>query len=741
MATVTTRKSRPAAARKSRAPMPASLLIELLCEELPPRSLQRLANAFAQGVMTSLKELNFLSEDSALQVFATPRRLALRITRVLTKQADRMVERRGPAVAAGLDGDGKPTPALLGFARSCGVDVKQLTRKAGDKGEYFVYSAKQKGEDLKLHLATCVDSALKKLPAPKFMRWGSSDAQFVRPVHALVMLHGNKVVPGEVLELKSGNKTRGHRFLSRGPLTISHADRYESILEKSGKVVADFTARRARIEKQLRAAAAKVRRDTQVLLAPDEYLDGEGEEVFAAQEILRKSQASLLDEVTALVEWPAVYAGSFDAEFLEVPIPCLALSMQQHQKYFPLVHEKVPTYLLPQFLLVSNMQIASPKHIIHGNERVLRARLSDARFFYQQDRKTALAERAPRLAQVVYHNQLGTQWQRVERLQRLAGAIATDLGADEAQRQRSVRAALLCKADLLTEMVGEFPELQGVMGAYYAEHDGEPIEVVRAIREHYAPRFAGDRLPKGLEARSVALADKLDSLVGIFAVGQAPSGDKDPFGLRRQALGIVRILVESPLALDLKRLLALAADQFPTGRVAPSLHEELYSFFLERLKPYLREQGFQPDEIDAVLSLQPARLDQTVRRLEALKAFRRLPEAEALAAANKRIHNILKQAGGAPSTPLNGHALREDAEKGLMESLNRVSQRVTPLFAAGDFTSALKQLAQLREPVDTFFDKVMVMVDDVELRNSRLALLKQIRDLFLHAADISRLQQ
>jgi glycyl-tRNA synthetase beta chain len=694
--------------------MTAPLLVELLTEELPPRALARLMEAFSRGIFEGLKEKNFLAGAAESRPYATPRRLAVVISDVLDKQPDRVVERKGPAVTTGLDAAGNPTPALLGFAKSCGVDVAKLARRPGDKGEYFVYSSKHKGEPLKQHLAAVVEAALRKLPIPKVMRWGSGEAQFVRPVHGVILLHGKKFIPGMVLGLKSGNKTRGHRFLSQRPITIGHARDYEKILKQSGKVLASFEARREVIAKALEAEAKKI--------AP------------GADWNLGKT-AELIDEVTSLVEYPVVLAGGFDKAFLEVPKECLIISMQQHQKYFPLADKDGK--LLPRFLFVSNMKAANPKEIIHGNERVLRARLSDARFFYDQDRKQRLADRLPRLANVVYHNKLGSQLERVQRLEKLSGKIAQLLKADRAHAER---AAQLCKADLLTEMVGEFPELQGIMGRYYAKYDHEPTVVADAVEQHYWPRTAGGELPKNPIAVCVALADKLDTLVGIYGIGLVPTGEKDPFGLRRAALGMVRILVEKSLALDVKDLLASACSQFPNGVIADSATQDLHGFMLERLKPYLKEKGFEPDEIDAVVSLNPARLDQVLPRLKALKEFRALPEGQALAAANKRIRNILRQAGGTPSDKVDAGRLAEPAERKLSEAVQTLEAQVAPLFKAGNYAEALKRLAGLRPAVDEFFDKVMVMVDDPAVRQNRLALLNRLSNLFLNVADISRLQ-
>lgn len=693
--------------------MTAPLLIELLTEELPPKSLKRLSIAFANAITDFLKDKGFIGHND-FEAFATPRRLAVLIPDVLDKQADRMVERKGPAVASALDTSGRPTPALMGFAKSCGVDVSKLERRVADKGEYFIYSSKQKGEALKQHLAKIVEDTLKKLPVSKLMRWGSGEAQFVRPVHGIVMLHGKKIVPGTVLGIKSGNKTHGHRFLSKGALSIPHAKDYEKILKQKGKVLASFDARRETILHGLEAGAKK--------LAPETLWN------------LGKSQ-ELVDEVTSLVEYPAVLTGSFDPTFLGVPKECLIISMQQHQKYFPL-SDKIGK-LLPHFLFVSNMPVAKPDEIIHGNERVLRARLSDAKFFYDQDRKTRLADRLPRLANVVYHNKLGSQLERMRRLEKLSGKIAQLLKTDMALAER---AAQLSKADLLTEMVGEFPELQGIMGRYYARHDHESTEVAEAIEQHYFPRTAGSELPKHPIAVCVALADKLDTLVGIYGIGLVPTGEKDPFGLRRAALGVVRMLVEKSLALDVVDLLSRARSQFPNGVIADNTVQDLHAFILERLKSYLKEKAFEADEIDAVISLNPTRLDQVLPRMKALKEFRAMPQAQALAAANKRIRNILRQAGGASAAGLNVSLLTEAAERKLSEEVRVLEGQVAPLFKTGNYTEALKRLAGLRPAVDEFFDKVMVMAEDVNVRNNRLALLDRLSNLFLNVADISRLQ-
>jgi len=688
--------------------MSDSLLVEIRTEELPPKSLARLMQAFSHNLFEGLKERHFLSPEATSQHFATPRRLAVIVSDVLSKQDDRLVERKGPAVATALEANGQPTAALSGFAKSCGVDVAKLERQAGDKGDYFVFRTKQKGESLKQHLPAIVEAALKKLPVNKTMRWGAGEAQFVRPVHSVILLHGKSVVPGSVLGLKSSNKTLGHRFLSLGALTVPQAQDYEKIIKK-GKVLASFAARRAVIVKSLDAAAHKHGKAVRWDVAKG---------------------AELVDEVTSLVEWPVVLSGAFDQDFLAVPKECLIVSMQQHQKYFPLVDASGE--LLPHFLFVSNQQASSPKQIITGNERVLRARLSDARFFYDQDRKTKLETRVPRLAQVVYHHKLGSQLQRVERLTRLAGEIARLLDADRAGAER---AATLAKADLLTDMVGEFPELQGVMGRYYALHDGESAPIAAAIEQHYWPRFAGDALPENNVAVAVALADRLDSLAALFGVGQQPTGDKDPFGLRRAALGVVRILVEKNLPLSLSDIIRLAYAGLPnTISQAPV---EVEAFIIERLGGYLRELGYSTLEVDATLRATPY-LAELPKILQAVQAFQKLPEAGALAAANKRIVNILRKAGQDYSN-VDAARLVEPAERALFDVMQQLSPDVETRLKAQDYTGALQRLAGLKQPVDAFFETVMVMADDPAIRENRLALLHDLKVLMNRVADIARL--
>ncbi|MGH8679237.1 MAG: glycine--tRNA ligase subunit beta, partial [Burkholderiales bacterium] len=560
-------------------------------------------------------------------------------------------------------------------------------------------------------LQDALEKTIEKLPIPKAMSYQLEDGttvRFVRPAHALVALHGSEVIAVDALGLHAGRRTRGHRFLGAREIELSNADEYQTRLEREGKVIAEFAARRASIERQLKAKAGELGASL------GEY-------------------DALLDEVTALVEWPVVYVASFDQAFLSVPQECLILTMRTNQKYFPLFDASGK--LIERFLLVSTMEVADPRNIIDGNRRVVRPRLADARFFFDTDRRQSLETRVPRLADVVYHNRLGSQLQRVQRIQKLAGHIAEKLRADVAIAER---AAYLCKADLLTGMVGEFPELQGVMGRYYALHDGELQQIADAVEQHYRPRFANDALPEDNIGASVALADKLDTLTGIFGIGLQPSGDKDPFALRRQALGVLRILAEKQLPLDLLQLLQVARSYYAREIVADSVAADLHAFMLERLRGYLREKGFAPDEIESVVSQNPTRIDLVLPRLDAVREFRRLPEAESLAAANKRIRNILKKAqdvGGTPELAL----LQEPAEKRLFGAVNSLLPRVNSLVEAEGYTDALKLLAGVRGEVDTFFDEVMVMTEDPLTRGNRLALLAQLEQLMNRVADISKL--
>ncbi|HEX6155907.1 MAG TPA: glycine--tRNA ligase subunit beta, partial [Burkholderiales bacterium] len=661
-------------------------------EELPPKALSALGLAFADGIRDELVALGLAPKTGKYEKdLATPRRLAVLVAEVAERAASEEKEVTGPSASA-------PQAAVAGFAKKHGVAVEALLRKPGAKGEVWVARVKAGGAALDDALAGIVERAVKKLPIPKVMRWGDGDAQFVRPVHGLVMMHGARVVPGSVLGLASGNRTHGHRFMGKGAITLSSADRYLDQLRDEGSVIGRFTERKSAIERALTEQAARQDADLGA------YQD-------------------LLDEVTALVEHPSVYVGAFPASFLDVPQECLILTMRQNQKYFPLFDRAGK--LLPRFLIVSNMKVADPRHIIGGNEKVVRPRLEDARFFYDQDRKLRLEERVPQLAKVVYHNKLGSQLDRVQRIQLLAGRIARQLQADAAAAER---AAWLSKADLLTGMVGEFPELQGVMGRYYALHDGEPGVVADAIEAHYRPRFAGDRLPEDAVACALALADKLDALGGMFGIGQQPTGEKDPFGLRRAALGVVRILVERKLPLSLHALVE---------------REDLRAFILERFAGYLREQGFSTLQVDAVLSQSPERLDVVPQQLEAVKAFQALPEAESLAAANKRVANILRQAHakGEQFDRAERKVLKEPAELALLSALELANRNALPMYERGDYTGYLKSFAVLKQPVDAFFDSVMVMAKEDDLRHNRLALLRDLRDAMNRVADISKLAQ
>jgi len=708
-----------------------TLLIEVLTEELPPKALSNLGIAFAKHITAGLAEAAFTAhrnETSFYPALATPRRLAVLVSDVLAVQPERTVERKGPYVAQGFDAMGKATQALLGFARSCGAAIEALEKSADAKGEFFVYRASKPGEPLEAHLPRIVEQALSKLPTPKLMRWGSGEAQFVRPVHGLVLLLGKRLIPGEVLGLASSSHTLGHRSMSAGQIEIPSADAYLDRMKIEGRVIVSFEERRANIAKHLEARASAHQatwlghRD----LSPEEIA-----KLFPSE---RAEVSDLLDEVTALVEWPAIYEGSFEQEFLTVPPECLILSMQLHQKYFPLANSTTHK-LLNRFLIVSNLEADHPTNIVRGNERVLRARLSDAKFFYDQDRRAKLADRVERLGSVVYHNKLGSQLERVQRIRKLASSIAAELGSDV---NKVERAAWLSKADLLTDMVGEFPELQGVMGRYYALHDGEEASVARAIEEHYLPRLAGDKLPEDNIGSAVALADKLDTLIGIYGIGLVPTGDKDPFGLRRQALGVLRILSERSLPLTLDRLLNLAKLGFAPGVLKDSVTVDLHAFILERLRSYLRERGFAPDEIDAVVSQNPTRIDQVVPRLEAVQAFRAMPEAQSLSSANKRIRNILKKTTVSQTAP-DPALLQEAAERDLFSATSRLAPTIASLWEERDYAAALRRLAGVRQEVDAFFDQVMVMTDEPLLRNNRLALLAQLESLLNRVADISKL--
>ncbi|MBY0267043.1 MAG: glycine--tRNA ligase subunit beta [Burkholderiales bacterium] len=710
--------------------MSKPLLVELYTEELPPKALKKLGAAFASGIAAGLKQRGLLEKDEH-SVYATPRRLAVLFAAVLDKGADRPVEEKLMPLAVARGADGKASPALEKKLAAAGRShlaslfpdgrdgADAFAVKKDGKAEFVYLQTLAKGQPLARALEEALVEAIEKLPIPKVMTYqlpdGITTVKFVRPAHGLVALHGDAVVDISALGLKAGRISHGHRFLGQTEITLDTATAYETVLKDAGKVIASFDQRRSLIETQLKAKAADL--GASLGSNPDEY-------------------AGLLDEVTALVEWPVVYVAGFDRAFLEVPQECLILTMRTNQKYFPLFDSAGK--LTEKFLIVSNMQVADPVNIISGNQRVVRPRLEDARFFYNQDRRERLETRVPRLGKVVYHNKLGTQLERVERVQLLAGKIARALNADTAQAER---AAWLAKADLVTGMVGEFPELQGVMGRYYARHDGEPAAVADAIAEHYQPRFAGDRLPEHPVSCAVALADKLETLAGLFGIGQLPTGDRDPFALRRHALGVVRLLVERDLPLKLDALVSDAFSVFAKELKLADAHTDLESFVFERMRGYFAEQGYSTQQIEAVLGLRPVVVHKIPLQLAAVRAFAALPEADSLAAANKRVANILRQAEGKGEAGRDAEAmlLQEPAERALFEALKNASATATPLFERGDYTGYLKTFAVLKTPVDAFFDGVMVMAEDAALRRNRIALLADLQREMNRIADIAKL--
>ena len=704
-----------------------NLLLELFVEELPPKALRKLGDAFAGVLCERLRAQGLASEESRLTAYASPRRLAAHLTAVQSRAADRAVSQKLMPVSVGLDASGHATPALLKRLQGLGVDVSnpiaavaRLKRQPDGKAEALFLDSVVPGATLAEGLQDALDEAIAKLPIPKVMSYqleagcelpGWSSVSFVRPAHGLVALHGKDVVPVTALGLQAGNLTQGHRFEARvSPVAIADADAYARTMHDEGAVIASFAERRAEIERQLQAAAAKV---------------GGGVKPI--------EDDALLDEVTALVERPNVLVCQFEEEFLEVPQECLILTMKANQKYFPLLDAQ--GRLTHRFLVVSNIHPDDASAVIGGNERVVRPRLADAKFFFDQDRKKTLASRVEGLSRVVYHNKLGSQGERMARVCAIARAIGQHLGDDRLAGQAE-QAARLAKADLLTDMVGEFPELQGIMGGYYARHDGLPPVIAEAIEDHYKPRFAGDALPRNPVGVVVALADKLETLVGMFGIGNLPSGDKDPFALRRHALGVIRMLVEHDLALDLPALVDAAVPAFGDRIAAPG--EPLLDFFYDRLAGGLREQGYNAQEVDAVLALRPARLGDVARRLQAVRAFVGLPEAPALAAANKRVANILKKAVVADAQ-VSEALLQEDAERALHAALKATVPQADAQFVAGDYTASLRTLASLRSAVDAFFDGVMVNAEQADLRLNRLGLLRMLHAAMNRVADLSRL--
>jgi glycyl-tRNA synthetase beta chain len=702
----------------------SSLLLELFVEELPPKALKKLGDAFSGVLFEQLKTQGLCTADSQLTAFASPRRLAAHITAVLSQAQDKPISQKLMPVAVGLDAAGHATPALLKKLQALGADasaVAGLKRAQDGKAEALFYDSLVTGASLAEGLQKALLEAIAKLPIPKVMSYqlesdcelpGWSSVSFVRPAHGLVALHGSQVVSVQALGLRSGNRTQGHRFEAAvSPVVILDADSYAATLAKDGAVIASFAERRAEIERQLQAAAAQV---------------GQG-----ARPI---EDDALLDEVTALVERPNVLVCRFEPEFLQVPQECLILTMKANQKYFPLLD--AAGKLTHQFLVVSNISPADASAVIGGNERVVRPRLADAKFFFDQDRKKTLESRVEGLAKVVYHNKLGTQAERMARVCAMAKSIGQQLGGAELARQAEL-AARLAKTDLLTDMVGEFPELQGIMGNYYARHDGLGEDVANAISDHYCPRFAGDHLPTNPVGVAVALADKLETLVGMFGIGNLPSGDKDPFALRRHALGVVRLLIEKELPLQLDALLHIAVPVF--GDKIQDPRAALSAFIFDRLAGNLRDQAYSAQEVDAVLALQPQRLADVAQRLAAVRAFAALPQAPALAAANKRIGNILKKADGAVDPHVSPVLLQEDAEKALFLAMGHILPQADAQFAAGDHTQSLQTLAALREPVDAFFDGVMVNAEQLDLRLNRLGLLSALHQAMNRVADLSRL--
>ncbi|MEH6602224.1 MAG: glycine--tRNA ligase subunit beta [Halomonas aquamarina] len=684
-----------------------TLLLELGAEELPPTALDALSDAFAAGIEKGLQEAEIPFQ--AVTAYATPRRLAVQVTGLADKQPDREVERRGPALAAAFK-DGAPTKAAEGFARSCGVSVDDLIHLETDKGTWLGYREQQQGDSVQALLPEMVRKTLQSLPVPKNMRWGASRVEFSRPVHWLVALYGNEVIAAEALGLQASRTTYGHRFHAPDAIQLEHADDYLAALENA-YVLADRQRRRERIREQVLAEA----------------------EVQEANAVIDED---LLVEVSGLVEWPVALTGSFDERFLEVPAECLISSMKANQKYFHLLDDQGK--LKPLFITISNIESQDPDQVISGNEKVIRPRLADAAFFYDTDRKHTLASRIPQLESVVFQQQLGTLADKARRSTAIATFIAERIQGDVAHAQRAVA---LAKCDLVTEMVLEFPELQGIMGRYYAEQDGEPAEVAQALEEQYLPRFASDAIPQSLTGQALALADRLDTLVGIFGIGQRPTGAKDPFALRRASIGVLNILVKGELNLDLRELLQVAADQHQNLPKADGLVEDVLTYMLDRFRAWGQEEGISAEMYLAVRARPVTKPLDFARRLRAVKAFAQREEAAALAAANKRVSNILSKQEHDGSTQVEASLLQEAAEKALFEAVTASQQQVAPLFAAGDYQQALDTLATLREPVDAFFDQVMVMADDDAIRRNRLALLASLQALFLEVADISQLPQ
>ncbi len=682
------------------------LLIEIGTEELPPKVLQNLSEAFSSALCSGLEQQGLLYNVAV--PFATPRRLAVLIKGVVTMQTDRKTERRGPALAAAFDAEGNPTKAAQGFAISCKVDVTDLEKLTTPKGTWLIHRSMQPGQATATLVPNIINSALAALPIPKRMRWNDLPYEFVRPVHWVVILFGSDVIATEIFGVRSGRETRGHRFHCPQPLDLAKAGEYVQRLEKDGYVIPAFITRRKQIRKLIEQAAFNV----------------DGEAVI---------DDALLNEVTGLVEWPVAVTGTFAESFLEIPPEVLIASMKGHQKYFHMVNSEGK--LLPRFIAISNIESQQPQVVQTGNERVIHPRLSDAAFFWQQDRTKSLESRLEQLKTVIFQYKLGNLYDKSKRIAELAGSIAKQLGADELQ---GIRAAQLSKCDLMTDMVGEFPELQGIMGEYYAHHDEETDAVATAIREQYMPRFWGDTLPSTSLGQALAIADKLDTLVGIFGINKAPTGDKDPYGLRRTTLGIVRILIERcRLPLDIKQLLDQAKAAYPDNLLNEQVTEQVFDFMLERLRSYYQEQNLNLDSVEAVLICRPSSLLDIDCRIRGIEIFRQMPDAISLISANKRIHNILKKTSESFAAEPNQTYFEHAAERRLFDEMETVSEAIAPILKEGNYSAALQHLASLRAAVDNFFDNVMVMAEDSTVRSNRLAFLQKVRNLFLQIADIS----
>lgn len=685
-----------------------TFLVEIGTEELPPKALRSLAESFAANVTAELDAANL--SHGEVKWFAAPRRLALKISQLAATQPDREIEKRGPAIAAAFDAEGKASKAAEGWARGCGITVDQAERLVTDKGEWLLYRAQVKGESVQALLPEIVSRSLAKLPIPKLMRWGASETQFVRPVHTVTLLLDSELVPATILGVQSDRVIRGHRFMGEPELSLAHAEEYPLVLEQRGKVVADYEQRKALIKRDAEEAARKI--------------GG-----------IADLSDSLLEEVASLVEWPVVLTATFEEKFLAVPAEALVYTMKGDQKYFPVYSAEGK--LLPHFIFVTNIESKDPQQIIAGNEKVVRPRLADAEFFFNTDRKKRLEDNLPRLETVLFQQQLGTLRDKTDRIEALSGWIARQIGADV---NHATRAGLLSKCDLMTNMVFEFTDTQGVMGMHYARFDGEAEDVAIALNEQYQPRFAGDALPSNLVACSVAIADKMDTLAGIFGIGQHPKGDKDPFALRRAALGVLRIIVEKNLNLDLQTLTEEAARLYGDKLTNANVVNDVIDFMLGRFRTWYQEEGHTVDTIQAVLARRPTKPADFDARMKAVSHFRSLDAAAALAAANKRVSNILAKSDAVLNESVQASVLKEAEEIHLATHLVVLRDKLQPFFAEGRYQEALEELATLREPVDAFFDKVMVNADDEALRINRLTLLAQLRELFLQVADISLLQ-